>query len=610
MLTRSGHATTSTHADIGDYAFISDGHSSALVCRSGSIDWLCMPRMDSPSVFGKLLDIDDGGSFHIWPTSPHVEQERSYIDHTLVLETILTTSEGRIRIRDCFAMREGGRVDPYRQLLRVVECIEGSVEVDICIEPKLEYGRLRPWIRRHAPGVFTAVGGASGLVFSGDDVLHRNGRHVLSGRQALEHGQKIRLSMQWGEPEFLDGGPSEAPDGDQIEERLDETVDWWERWVAQSDGGIDDGVIRSATVLKGLVNAPTGAMIAAPTTSLPEEIGGCRNWDYRFSWVRDSVFMARSLIDIGFRAEADGFRRFVERSAAGSASELQVVYGIGGERRLDEFEIDLEGYRGSRPVRVGNGAYTQNQLDVYGYVLDLAWMWVAHGEKPDDEYWEFISDAADTVVHRWRMPDQGLWELRLEPRAVVHSKVMCWAALDRAVRLAERFRPDAPSLDRWRSERDVIRSEVLTRGVDRARSCFTQSYQDGSADAALLLIPSVGFVDWKDDLVTGTIEAVRNELEVAPGRILRYRNGDGLNGREGAFVACGFWLAEALARNGQTSEARDEFDAARATGNDLGLFSEEVDPTSDVLLGNFPQGLSHLAHISAAVALDEAEQGA
>jgi GH15 family glucan-1,4-alpha-glucosidase len=319
--------------------------------------------------------------------------------------------------------------------------------------------------------------------------------------------------------------------------------------------------------------------------------------------------MARALIDIGFRAEADGFRRFVERTAAGSAAELQVVYGIGGERRLDEFELDLEGYRGSRPVRIGNGAYTQTQLDVYGYVLDLAWMWAAHGETPDDEYWEFICEVADAVVDRWRLPDRGIWELRLEPRAVVHSKVMCWAALDRAVRLAERFRPEADSLPRWRSERDLIRHEVMARGVDRSRSCFKQSYEDGSADAALLLIPSVGFVDWDDELVTGTIESVRDELEVGPGKVLRYRNGDGLPGREGAFVACGFWLAEALACNGRRAEARKVFDAARATSNDLGLLSEEVDRTSDRLLGNFPQGLSHLAHINAAVALAEAETG-
>lgn len=568
-----------------------------------------MPRMDSPSVFGRLLDIDHGGSFHIRPTNPAVETERRYIDHTLVLETRLRTPDGVVLLRDCFAMHEGGRVDPYRELLRSVECVEGTVELDISIEPKLEYGRLRPWIRSHGRGVFTAVGGATGLVFSGDEVLERSGRHELAARRSLDAGDKIRISMRWGQPESLDQDPIESLSGDDIDDRIGETIGWWKTWISGAGEEFDDGVIRSATVLKGLVNAPSGAMVAAPTTSLPEVIGGSRNWDYRYSWVRDSVFMARSLIDVGFRAEADGFRRFVERSAAGSAHELQVVYGVGGERRLDEFEMDLGGYRGSRPVRVGNGAYTQVQLDTYGYVLILASTRLEQDDEPEEEYWEFICDVADAVVRRWRMPDQGIWELRLSPQSFVYSKVMCWAALDRAVRIAERFRPDTAHLERWASERDVIRDEVLTRGVDHRAVAFKQSYEVGLADAALLLIPSVGFVDWEHELITGTIDAVRSQLELGPGLVLRYRAADGLPGREGAFVACAFWLAEALARNGQSKEARKAFEAACRTGNDLGLFSEEVDPSTRLFLGNFPQGLSHLSHINAALALRTAETG-
>jgi GH15 family glucan-1,4-alpha-glucosidase len=364
------------------------------------------------------------------------------------------------------------------------------------------------------------------------------------------------------------------------------------------------GVIRSALVLKGLSQLRSGAIAAAATTSLPESPGGRRNWDYRYSWIRDSSFSVRALTDIGCFHEADAFRRFIQRSAAGSAEDLQIMYGVEGERRLTEIELPLEGYRRARPVRIGNLAARQLQMDAYGELLELTWRWHLLGHSPDDDYWRFLYEVVELAVDRWDEPDRGLWEIRGDPQHFVHSKVMCWVALDRGLKLAEQSMRKVPER-KWRTVRASIRAAVESRGYDSKRGTFVQAFGSKNLDAALLLLPTVGFVDFDDPRMAGTVAAIREDL-IEDGLVLRYRTAktaDGVGGREGSFLACTFWLSECLARQGQLDDARVLFDRALATGNDLGLFAEEYDVRSKQMLGNFPQALTHLSHISAAVAL-------
>ena len=591
---------------IGDYALIGDCHSAALVCSTGSIDWCCMPRLDRGSVFGRLLGWDGGGRFEIRPTAPQARSSRRYLDDTMVLETAFRGRGGQVRLTDAFVMRPGGRRDPRRELLRVLDGVHGRMRMRIHVAPRFDYGECRPWIRRVAPGLFTAVGGDDGLVIWSDADLQVTGTYDLGCEIEVAAGERVRFAVRHVAPELLDGQPPEAPGGAEVDRRLEETVSWWRRWVAQAtfDGPGRRSAMRSAMVLKCLQHAPTGAIAAAATTSLPESPGGTRNWDYRHSWVRDSAFTVRSLAELGFEGEADGFRRFVERTSAGSADELQVVYGMGGERRLVEVELDhLEGYGGARPVRVGNRAYRQFQSDVYGHVLDLAWRWHERGHSPDDDFWRFLVELVDCAARRWEEPDRGIWEVRGPPRHFVHSKVMCWVALDRGLRLAHDSGRRVPTR-RWSRVRDAIRSAVEREGYEARRGVFVRSFGSRQMDAALLLLPIVGFVGFDDPRMVRTTDTIRDRLG-GHGLIARYSAADGLPGKEGVFVACTFWLAEVLAHQGRGEEARDAFDRAVSTANDLGLFSEEWDPAERMMLGNFPQGLTHLSHIAAAVALDE-----
>jgi len=590
---------------ISDYGLVGDCHSSALVSRQGSIDWCCMPRFDSPSVFGRLLDWEKGGHCSITPTDRQFETSRRYVDRTLVLETVFRSGEGEVRLLDCMVMREGGRQHPRRQLLRTIEGVKGSVELEIGIVPRLEYGAVKPWISSYPDGVFTALGGHTGLVVSGTIPLIIGPDHDLTGVLRVDQRESYVLSIEFARPETVDEGPGDVADRKELQRRIEETVAWWERWSDKIDRQASDSEIRSAIVLKALSNAPTGAFVAAPTTSLPEAVGGERNWDYRYSWVRDSVFSVEALADLGCEAEAEGFRRFIERSAAGSAAELQLMYGVGGETRLDEVHLDdLEGYRQSRPVRVGNSAYRQTQLDVYGYLVDLAWSWQLRGRTPSNHYWEFLVDLVDTVCARWEEPDKGIWEIRGEPEHFVHSKVMCWAAVDRGIRLAEAAAKTDP-VERWRTVREDIRAAIERRGYDTERGIFVRSFESEALDAALLLLPVFGFVRWDDPRMMRTASAIHTELG-AGHLVRRYLTGDGLEGSEGAFLACSFWLARCYARQGRVEEAKEVFELTASTSNDLGLFSEEAELETGASLGNFPQALSHLAHLTAMRAIRDA----
>jgi GH15 family glucan-1,4-alpha-glucosidase len=420
----------------------------------------------------------------------------------------------------------------------------------------------------------------------------------------------VRLSLRYCMPELIDTGSISDLDADALDRRLEETIRWWREWASKItlDSRDEAAVRRSGLVLKALTYAPTGAIVAAPTTSLPEALGGQRNWDYRYAWVRDSSFSSRAFAELGCVEEADAFRSFVMRSAAGHAEELQVVYGVGGERRLSDQPLrELAGYRGSAPVRVGNSATGQRQLDAYGELVNLNWRWHRRGHSPSDDDWRFLMSLIEHAAERWKRPDRGLWEWPGEPDHFVHSKVMCWSALDRGIRLADECMRRAPTR-RWKKVRDQVRRVIDRRGYDRRRGVYVQAFDRPELDASLLLLPRVEFVAWDDERMLRTVAAIRDELGADDGLLYRYRRDDGVEGDEGAFLCCSFWLVECLARAGELAEARSVFEKAFATANDLGLLAEEADPASGELLGNFPQALTHLSHIDAAVALAESER--
>jgi len=596
---------------IGDYALIGDCHTVGLVSRWGSIDWCCLPRVDSGSTFGRLLDWERGGHCSIAPVRRRGwKATREYIDDTLVLATSFTGPAGQARLLDLLVMDESPTARSERQILRVIEGVRGTVELDLVVAPRFDYAAVRPWIRRHGWQLYSAIGGNDGLVVWCDQELEEAPDHGLAGRVSVAPGDRVRLSLRYSPPERIDSeGPAEEDSG-HLDDRLERTIRWWRRWSDQVRlaGRKEPATRRSGVALKALTYSPTGAIAAAATTSLPEAIGGPRNFDYRYAWVRDASFSSRAFAELGCYAEADAFRAFVMRSAAGHADDLQVLFGVAGERRLGEEKLEeLEGYRGSAPVRVGNGAVDQIQLDAYGELLNLTWRWHRRGHSPDDDDWRFVASLIDRAAERWPDPDHGLWEWPGDPEHFVHSKVLCWAALDRGIRLADECMRRAP-VRKWKAARDKLRRTIERRGYDRKRGVFVQSFDRPELDAALLLLPTVEFVAWDDERMLRTVAAVREDLDAGDGLLYRYTRDDGLAGQEGAFLACSFWLAEALTRGGDPAEGRKVFDQAVTRANDLGLFSEQIDPGSGELLGNFPQGLTHLAHIDAAVALAEAER--
>jgi len=595
---------------IGDYALVGDCHSAALVSREGSIDWCCLPRFDSGSAFGRLLDREGGGHCSIVPTADGAwEYSRAYLEDTLVLETIMTGPSGEARLLDCLTMpKEGGGVR-QRRILRVIEGLRGSVELDVRVAPRFDYGQVRPWIRRHGTRLHSTIGGNDALLVWCEQELHEDPAHELVGRFAVGPGDRVRLALSYCAPERIDAGTPSEPSAGELDELLEQTISGWREWASSVRLGTRDepAARRSGIVLKALTYEPTGAVLAAPTTSLPEAVGGPRNWDYRYAWVRDSSFSSRAFAELGCVQEADAFRAFIMRSAAGHAEDLQVLYGVGGERRLKGDVVDgLEGYRGSSPVRVGNDASSQNQLDAYGELVNLTWRWHRRGHSPSDDDWRFLVSLIDLAAERCTEPDCGIWEWPGEPDHFVHSKVLCWSALDRGIRLADECMRRAPTR-RWKQARDELREAIEQRGYDRKRGVYVQAFDRTEMDAALLLLPTVEYGEWDDERMVRTVAAVREELDAGDGLLYRYRRDDGLEGQEGAFLCCSFWLAECLAEAGDLGEARKVFDQAAGRANDLGLFSEEIDPKTGELLGNFPQGLTHLAHIDAAVALRRAE---
>jgi len=593
--------------DIADYGLIGDCHTAALVSRRGAIDWCCLPRFDSGSAFARLL-LPDGGTCIVAPDDDGAEPSlREYLDGTLVLVSTLQVAGGRARLYDCFAMDRGTeRGEDRRTLLRIVEGERGALPLRILIRPRFDYGEVEPWIRHHGRELYSAVGGDDGLLCWSDAGLAPDEEHGLVAQTVVHAGRRVRLVLEFRRPEQLDDAP-QPPEPSDVDRRLEQTIAWWREWSERAtlDGPDAAGLRRSALVLKGLTYAPTGAMVAAVTTSLPETPGGDRTWDYRYAWIRDAVMATRSLTRLGYDAEADAFRRFIERSAAGSADNLRVFYGVGGERRIPEQQLGrLDGRDGAGPVRVGNSAAEQLQLDAFGHLLDQSWRWFQRGHPPDDDYWRFLVALADAAAERWREPDRGIWEWRGEPRHFVHSKALCWSALHHGLELAAHCMRKAPER-RWRKARDEIAAAIERDGFDDRRGTFVQAFGHEALDAALLRLPAIGFVAYDDPRMIGTVDAVREALE-DDGLLRRYEISDELPGREGAFLPCSFWLVDCLARQDRVEEARTCFDRAIATANDLGLFSEEFDMRRRSMLGNFPQALTHLSHIEAALALASA----
>jgi GH15 family glucan-1,4-alpha-glucosidase len=597
-------------AAIADHAFLSDRRTTCLVTRDGTVDWWCVPRIDSGSCFAALLDPDKGGHMRLAPTAAH-ESSWRYLGDSLVVRTTVRTRAGEVELTDLLALRRDGSADGDGHLVRLVEGVRGSVRLVAEIAPRFDYGEVRPWIRRDGAHRHAAIGGNDGLAVWSDVPLEPTGDHTLRAAFTLTAGARAAFSLRYVPPHDLDSDDTDVSP-ELLARLLDETLEWWHGSVQGArlpdlPSGTEP-LRRSVLVLHGLAARATGAIAAAATTSLPEVEGGARNWDYRYSWIRDSTLAARALAEVGFDDAADAFRRFIQRSSAGHVDDLQIAYGVGGERRLNEFAIELAGYGGAQPVRIGNAAATQRQNDVLGELVLLAWRWHRRGHSPDDDMWRFICDLADAAAERWDKPDAGIWELRDRPDRFVHSTLMCWAALDRALALADECMRRAP-VRRWRRDRDRIARAVERHGYDRRRRTFRRAFGSADVDGALLLLPHTGFVEVDDERMAGTVDAIVADL-CDDGLLRRYAAADSLPGKEGAFVACTFWLAENLAGQGRLDEARRAFERAAGTANDLGLYSEEYDPRHERMLGNFPQALTHLSHIAAAASIARHSPGA
>jgi GH15 family glucan-1,4-alpha-glucosidase len=584
-------------ARIEHYALIGDLQTAALVGRDGSIDWCCFPRFDSGACFAALLGTPEHGRWVVSPTSLVTHSSRAYRPDTLVLETLHQTAEGSIRLID-FMPPRGHAPD----IVRIVEGVEGTVAVRSELAIRFDYGQVVPWVRRidHAR---VAIAGPDALCFRTPVEVHGENMRTVSEFE-VSAGERIPFVLTWF--------PSheEPPDAIDPEQALQDAESYWREWAdsCAHHGPYHEEIHASLRLLKALTYAPTGGIVAAPTTSLPEWIGGVRNWDYRFCWLRDATLTLLAMLQAGYRDEAVAWRAWLLRAIAGDPADVQIMYGLGGERRLEERELDwLPGFEGSAPVRVGNAASTQLQLDVFGEVMDALYQARVTGVPEDEAMWSVQRAMLGWLEDGWRLEDSGIWEVRGPARHFTHSKVMAWVAFDRAVRMCEEFGRDGP-VERWRAVRDEIHAEVLERGWSDERGSFVQSYDSDRLDASALVFPLVGFLPVDDSRVVSTVETIRREL-THDGLVLRYHTEDdgvdGLPAGEGIFLACSFWLVEVLALQGRREEGRELFDRLLALRNDVGLLAEEYDPRSGRLLGNFPQAFTHLALVEAALSLAE-----
>ncbi|WP_030372210.1 glycoside hydrolase family 15 protein [Streptomyces rimosus] len=583
------------HAPIEDHALIGDLQTAALIGRDGSVDWLCLPHFDSAACFAALLGDRENGHWLLAPAASDARSERSYRGETLVLDTVWHTGTGSVKVTDFMPQR-----DRAPDLVRIVEGLEGEVAMQGVLRLRFDYGLVVPWVR-HVGRCRVAVAGPDSAWLRTEPDVETYGQGFSTRSDfTVAAGERVAFILTWH--------PSHEPRPTEIDpyEALEHTLEDWRAWAAHCryDGPYRAEVLRSLITLKALTFAPTGGIVAAPTTSLPEELGGVRNWDYRFCWLRDSTLTLNSLITAGYTEEAAAWRDWLLRAVAGNPADLQIMYGLGGERRLPETELPwLGGYAGSKPVRIGNAAVEQRQLDVYGGVLDSFHIARIAGLPSKPHAWNIQRSLLDFLESHWREPDEGLWEVRGPRRHFVHSKIMAWVAADRALKAVE-IHPDLEGdVERWRAMRDAVHREVCEKGFDPERNTFTQSYGSDQLDAATLLIPRLGFLPADDPRVIGTVDAVREEL-THEGLIRRYstdgRAVDGLPGSEGTFLVCSFWLAEALHLTGRREEARKLFDRLLRLPNDLGLLAEEYDPVSGRQLGNFPQAFSHVGLIGTA----------
>ena len=583
---------------IEDYALLSNLHTAALVSRDGSVDWLCLPRFDSAACFAALLGRPEHGRWLIAPSGEPRSVRRRYLPETLVLETTFEAEDGAVRLLD---FMPPGRDETV--LARIVEGLEGEVEISTELELRFEYGSAVPWVRRQ-DGTWLAVVGPNAVrIESG---IELEGRDFMSvGSATVAAGERLAFALTW----FASHGEPPAPV--QADAALEETETFWREWSGRCtyDGEWAEPVRSSLRVLKGLIYEPTGGIVAAATTSLPEWPGGSRNWDYRYCWLRDATLTLVALIDSGYLDEARAWREWLFRAAAGRPSDLQIMYGVAGERRLAEYEAEwLPGYESSTPVRVGNAASEQMQLDVYGEIIDAFTTARTHGLEASDHAWRLSVNLLEFLEEAWQKPDAGIWEARGPSRHFTHSKVMAWVAFDRAIFTSERWGRDGP-VDRWRSIRDEIHADVCANGFDARLGSFVQSYGSTRLDASLLLIPLVDFLPVEDERVAGTIEAIGRSL-AQDGLIARYESDeenvqvDGLPPNEGVFLPCSFWYAADLALLGRLDEARALYERLLGLRNDLGLISEEYDPASGRMLGNFPQAFTHLALVACAYVLE------
>ena len=588
------------YAPIRDYAAIGDGRTVALVARDGSIDWLPIPSIDSPTVFGSLVDAKRGGSFALAPEQPH-EVERRYLPGTNILETSFTTETGAVSVIDLMTVPAGGLV-PLRELAREVKGLGGTVPMAWRIEPRFGYGvaPLRVGRRQGIPVVEVGADAVAVCSFdAGDPTI---GQASVSGRFEIGEGQSALISLSFAHQE-----PLVFPTRAEVERRTEETHEAWHRWSACSDyqGRWKEAVDRSGLALKLLFFAPTGAVAAAPTTSLPEEIGGERNWDYRLSWVRDSAFTIDALLRVGCADEAEAFFWWLMQASQLTRPRLQVLYRLDGGPEAPERTLDLRGYRDSRPVRVGNAAVDQLQLEIYGGVFEAASLYAGAGRHIDHDVARRLAAMADLVCEIWGLPDSGIWEVRSEPMHFTQSKMMCWVALDRAVKLAERgYIPDGQA-DRWRTEAAAIRAFIDGHCWSDRLGSYVRAAGMEELDASILTGALFGYDNVRKGRLSTTIDAIRRDLGRGP-FLYRYLGEDGVSGKEGAFLTCSFWLVEALVHAGRTTEAAELMDHLIGLANDVGLYSEEIDPEDGAFLGNFPQALTHLSLIGAAVAFEQA----